>query len=528
MIRPLLQMNATTSNTTVKPVLLLILDGFGYREETQDNAIAAARKPQLDLLMAQCPWTTINASEQYVGLPPGQFGNSEVGHLNIGAGRVLQQDISRIDCDVADGKLGQNPIFSQAIAIAKQNNKVLHILGLVSDGGVHSHESHIHALITDAAAAGVKQIHVHAFLDGRDTPPRSGIAYLEKLQKVCDATAGSARIVSITGRYWAMDRDKRWERVKEAFEMLAHGKAAPVDDAGRAFNEAHAAGESDEFIKPRLVRAPAGAPNFLRDGDGVFCFNFRADRMREIVRTLLPGFTEFERGTLPRLSGLASMTSYEADFPLPVAFPKEALHMGLGEVVSKLGLKQLRLAETEKYAHVTYFFNGGVEDPLPGEDRILVPSPRDVETYDQKPSMSAETVTDRFVEAWSSGQYTLVVCNFANPDMVGHTGVLPAAIAACETVDRCIGRMLEAVGAKGGRMCITADHGNVETMIDAHNAPHTAHTTNFVPFLLVQPDGSVPALHEGRLADIAPTVLALWNIPRPAEMTGRPLTEPAE
>jgi 2,3-bisphosphoglycerate-independent phosphoglycerate mutase len=381
----------------------------------------------------------------------------------------------------------------------------------------------VKALARIAHAHGVETL-VHAFTDGRDVPPGSGGDYLADLHNTLKEL-GSCRIASVCGRFYAMDRDKRWERVHEAFEMLVHGKGRVADDAVSGFTAAYAAGESDEFIKPLLVREAPGAPNTLRDNDGIFFFNFRADRMREIVHAFLPDFADFDRGAVPRLSAMASMTAYDGGFPLPVAFPKEALHKGLGEVVSQMGKQQLRLAETEKYAHVTYFFNGGVEDPLPGEDRILVPSPRDVETYDLKPSMSAEEVTERFLEAWKSGRYSLVVCNLANPDMVGHTGVLPAAVAACETVDACVGRMLEAVAAGGGRACIVADHGNAECMIDEHNAPHTAHTTNPVPFILVDPDGATPKLYEGRLADIAPTILALWNVPQPPEMTGRPLMQ---
>jgi 2,3-bisphosphoglycerate-independent phosphoglycerate mutase len=394
-------------------------------------------------------------------------------------------------------------------------------MGLLSDGGVHSHIGHVKALARIAHAHGVEAL-VHAFTDGRDVPPGSGEGYLADLRDALDKL-GSCRIASVCGRFYAMDRDKRWERVHEAFEMLAHGKGRAADDAVSGIQAAYAAGESDEFIKPVLVREASGA-NTLRDNDGIFFFNFRADRMRELVRTFLPDFADFDRGILPRLSGMASMTAYDAAFPLPPAFPKEALHMGLGEVVAQMGKKQLRIAETEKYAHVTYFFNGGVEDPLPGEDRLLIPSPRDVETYDLKPAMSAQEVTERFLGAWQGGDYSLVVCNLANPDMVGHTGVLPAAVAACETVDACVGRMAEAVTASGGRVCITADHGNAECMLDGHNSPHTAHTMNPTPFILVEPDGATPRLYEGRLADIAPTILALWNVPQPPEMTGRPLT----
>jgi 2,3-bisphosphoglycerate-independent phosphoglycerate mutase len=507
---------------TITPTLLLILDGFGLAPASPGNAIALAKTPNLDKLGATCAHTRLAASGRDVGLPAGYIGNSEVGHLNIGAGRVVYQDMTRIDVAVETGELDKNAVFLQLVDDIRSANGRLHLMGLLSDGGVHSHIGHVQALARIAHGRGVETL-VHAFTDGRDVPPGSGGDYLAALRDSLKEL-GASRIASVCGRFYAMDRDKRWERLHEAFEMLAHGKGRVADDAVGGFNTAYAAGESDEFIKPLLVRALPGMPNILRDNDGIFFFNFRADRMRELVRAFLPDFTEFDRGVLPKLSGMASMTAYDASFTLPVAFPKEALHMGLGEVVSQMGIKQLRLAETEKYAHVTYFFNGGIEDPLPGEDRILVPSPRDVETYDLKPFMSAEEVTERFLEAWKSGSYSLVVCNLANPDMVGHTGVLPAAVAACETVDACVGRMLEAVTASGGRVCITADHGNAECMLDEHGAPHTAHTMNPTPCILVEPDGAPPRLYEGRLADIAPTLLSLWNVPQPPEMTGRPLT----
>ncbi|MCL1985330.1 MAG: 2,3-bisphosphoglycerate-independent phosphoglycerate mutase [Betaproteobacteria bacterium] len=507
---------------TITPTLLLILDGFGLAPAGPGNAISLAKTPHLDRLSAACAHTSLAASGRDVGLPAGYIGNSEVGHLNIGAGRVVYQDMTRIDVAVETGELDNNIAFLHLLNDIKNKNARLHLMGLLSDGGVHSHIGHVKALARIAHAHGVETL-VHAFTDGRDVPPGSGGDYLADLHGTLKEL-GSCRIASVCGRFYAMDRDKRWERVCEAFEMLVHGKGVVADDAVSGFRAAYAAGESDEFVKPILVRELPGAPNTLRDNDGIFFFNFRADRMRELVRAFLPDFVEFERGVLPKLSSMASMTAYDASFSLPVAFPKEALHMGLGEVLSQMGKKQLRLAETEKYAHVTYFFNGGIEDPLPGEDRILVPSPRDVETYDLKPAMSAEEVTGRFLEAWKSGLYSLVVCNLANPDMVGHTGVLRAAVAACETVDVCVGRMLEAVTGSGGRACITADHGNVECMLDAHNAPHTAHTMNRVPFILAEPGGATPQLREGRLADIAPTILSLWNVPQPSEMTGWPLT----
>jgi 2,3-bisphosphoglycerate-independent phosphoglycerate mutase len=507
---------------TLTPTLLLILDGFGLAPPGPGNAVFLAKTPNLDKLVATCAHTRLAASGRDVGLPTGYIGNSEVGHLNIGAGRVAYQDMTRIDMAVETGELDKNAVFLRLLEDIKGKNGRLHLMGLLSDGGVHSHIGHVKALARIAHAHGVETL-AHAFTDGRDVPPGSGGNYLADLRDALNKL-GACRIASICGRFYAMDRDKHWERVREAYELLAHGKGRVVDDAVSGFQAAYAAGESDEFIKPALVREAPGAPNTLRDNDGIFFFDFRADRMRELVRTLLPDFADFDRGALPALSGMASMTAYDASFPLPVAFPKEALHMGLGEVVANMCKNQLRIAETEKYAHVTYFFNGGVEEPLPGEDRTLIPSPRDVETYDLKPAMSAAEVTDRLLEAWKSGIYSLVVCNLANPDMVGHTGVLSAAIAACETVDVCVGRMAQAVTAGGGRLCITADHGNVECMLDEHNAPHTAHTMNPTPFILVEPDDATPRLLEGRLADIAPTLLALWKVPQPREMTGRPLT----
>ncbi|MDR3430121.1 2,3-bisphosphoglycerate-independent phosphoglycerate mutase [Silvimonas sp.] len=512
-------MNAATPSK-VKPVLLLILDGFGYREETQDNAIAAAKKPNIDRLLAQYPWTTINASEQFVGLPAGQFGNSEVGHLNIGAGRVLQQDISRIDCDVADGKLGLNPVFAQAIEIARHEHKTLHILGLVSDGGVHSHESHIHALITDAAAAGVKQIHVHAFLDGRDTPPRSGVAYLEKLQQVCDA-AGSARIVSITGRYWAMDRDKRWERVVEAWNVIVEGKglyqaATALDGLQAAYDR----DENDEFVKATSI----GAPTRAQDGDVVVFMNFRADRAREIAVALTdPAFDGFARARQINWGYFCTATMYAEAYSFPVAYEKPKVSNSFGEYVGQLGLKQLRIAETEKYPHVTYFFSGGEEKEFPGEDRILVPSPK-VATYDLQPEMSAPQVTDKIVEAIESGQYAAIICNLANGDMVGHTGVFDAAVKAVETLDACVGQCVEAMLKAGGEVVITADHGNCEVMYDHRvHQPHTQHTTDVVPFIYVGRPATMAPRGEYALKDIAPTLLAIMGLPQPVDMTGKSL-----
>ncbi|BCL76203.1 2,3-bisphosphoglycerate-independent phosphoglycerate mutase [Jeongeupia sp. HS-3] len=513
------QANATAS---VKPVLLLILDGYGYREEIQDNAIAAAKKPNLDRLFAQYPWTTINASEQFVGLPDGQFGNSEVGHLNIGAGRVLLQDISRIDVDVAAGTLGQTPVFAEAIEKAKTTGKTLHIMGLVSDGGVHAHEAHIHALIKDAAAAGVKQIDVHAFLDGRDTPPRSAESYLEKLQRVCD-DAKVARIVGIVGRYWVMDRDKRWERVEPAYNLLVDGKGLHhADSALDGLNAAYARNENDEFVGATSI----GAPARMEDGDIVIFMNFRADRARQIAVALTDAaFDGFARSRVVQFGLFCTATRYAESYPFPAAYEKEKVKNSFGEYVGSLGLKQLRIAETEKYPHVTYFFSGGEENEFPGEDRILVPSPK-VATYDLQPEMSALEVADKIVAAIESQQYAAIICNLANGDMVGHTGIFDAAVKAVETLDVCVGKCVEAMQKIGGEVLITADHGNCELMYDkdAHQ-PHTQHTTDVVPFVYVGRKATMAPRGSGALRDIAPTMLALMGLPQPVEMTGHSLVE---
>ncbi|SMC24446.1 phosphoglycerate mutase [Andreprevotia lacus DSM 23236] len=515
-------MSNVSAAPSVKPVLLLILDGYGYREETQDNAIAAANKPNLDRLMAEYPWTLINASEHYVGLPDGQFGNSEVGHLNIGAGRVLQQDISRIDCDVADGKLGQNPVFAAAIETARASGKTLHIMGLISDGGVHAHDSHIYALIGDAARAGVANIHVHAFLDGRDTPPRSAEKYLKKLDEVC-ATAKTARVVGIVGRYWVMDRDKRWERVHPAYNLITEGQGLHhADSALAGLADAYARNENDEFVGATSI----GAPARMEDGDVVIFMNFRADRAREIATALTdPAFDGFERPRQIKFANFCTATSYGESYSFPVAYEKPKVKNSFGEFIGSLGLKQLRIAETEKYPHVTYFLSGGEEKEFPGEDRILVPSPK-VATYDLQPEMSAVTVTDKIVEAIESRQYAAIICNYANGDMVGHTGVLSAAVTAVETLDACVGRCVEAMQKIGGEVLISADHGNCEQMYDpvAHQ-PHTQHTTDVVPFIYVGRPATIAPRGEGALKDIAPTLLKMMGLPQPEEMTGHALIE---
>jgi len=512
-----------------RPVVLVILDGFGTRDAAPDNAISNARMPHWDALIASAPNTVIDASERRVGLPEGQMGNSEVGHLNIGAGRVVYQDFTRIDHAIETGEFASNPVLNDAIEVAKRGGATLHLLGLLSPGGVHSHERHIGAMVELAAAAGVRSIVVHAFLDGRDTPPRSAVDSLAYMDAVCRRHAG-ARIGSICGRYYAMDRDQRWDRVAQAYDLLVDGRAPFTASSAQAgLAAAYARGETDEFVKPTAILGGAGpsqATETIRDGDVVVFMNFRADRARQITRALTdPGFDAFQRARLPELGVYVCLTSYGDDFRhLPVAFGPQTIRNSFGEYIAGLGLSQLRIAETEKYAHVTYFFNGGVEAVYPGEDRILVPSPK-VATYDQKPEMSAREVTDKLVAAIESGKYDAIVCNYANGDMVGHTGNLQAAVKAVETLDECIGRVVAAARAAGGEVLITADHGNCERMYDpGTDQPHTAHTLNRVPLVYVGRPATVA--DGGALQDIAPTMLLLMGLPQPAEMTGKSLVTP--
>jgi 2,3-bisphosphoglycerate-independent phosphoglycerate mutase len=510
-------MNAT-------PVLLLILDGFGYREETDSNAILAAHKPNWDALWRDYPHTLINASEKFVGLPSSQMGNSEVGHLNIGAGRVVYQDLSRVDVAIEDGSFFANSAFLDAINVAKRNDSALHIMGLLSNGGVHSHENHIFAMLEMAAKNGLKKIYLHAFLDGRDTPPKSAAQSLIALQDKCTAL-GAGKIASVVGRFYAMDRDNRWERVQPAYQLLTQGAAEySAPDALSALESAYARGESDEFVKPTHIQSGDEQPASMRDGDVVVFMNFRADRAREITRALTDqAFSGFSRSYIPKFGRFVTLSNYGAEFTLPCAFSSDAIHNDIGEYVSGLGLKQLRIAETEKYAHVTYFFSGGKEQPYPGEDRILVPSPK-VETYDLQPEMSAFSVTDKLEKAILSRQYPLIICNYANGDMVGHSGNLAAAIKAIETLDLCIGRAVKAMQSIGGEIIITADHGNAEQMMDntTHQA-HTAHTLNPVPFLYVGRPAHL--LDAGSLRDIAPSLLHMMGLPKPDEMTGHSLIQ---
>jgi 2,3-bisphosphoglycerate-independent phosphoglycerate mutase len=503
------------------PVLLIILDGFGHREECDHNAICQARKPHWNFLWKTHPHTLIDASEKWVGLPQLQMGNSEVGHMNIGAGRVVYQDYTKIEHAIETGEFMANPALNRAIDTAR--GSALHILGLLSPGGVHSHESQIHALLEMAAQKGAGNIYLHAFLDGRDTPPKSAEASLAALQARCDALK-AGRIASICGRYYAMDRDQRWERVQPAYDLLTQGKSQfSATTALEALRAAYARGESDEFVKGTAIVPAGGKPVHMNDGDAVVFMNFRADRARQLTSALTDtAFAGFQRDHFPRLGCFCTLTSYGEDFShIPAAFPPQSIGNGFGEYISGRGLRQLRIAETEKYAHVTYFFNGGVETPYPGEDRIMVPSPK-VATYDLKPEMSAREVTDKLVAAINSRQYDAIVCNYANSDMVGHTGNLEAATRAIEVLDECIGRAVSAMRDAGGEVLITADHGNAETMLDPQTQQaHTAHTLNLVPLLYVGRKARVA--EGGALQDVAPTLLAMMGLPQPPEMSGKPL-----
>ncbi len=501
------------------PTLLLILDGWGLAPAGPGNAVTLASTPTLDRLVEEYPHTTLACSGRAVGLPEGFMGNSEVGHMNIGAGRVVYQDMTRIDMAVEDGSLSQNPVLAQLAGASLAAGGRVHLMGLVSDGGVHSHIRHLEALVSAFAGLGQKEVLLHAFLDGRDTPPKSGVEYVGQLDAFL-REAGVGRIASLTGRFYAMDRDKRYERVAEAYAALTRGEGEPFIDPVAAVKAAYAAGQTDEFVKPRVLEDGDGV---IRDGDAVFFFNFRADRAREITAALTrDDFDGFPRAVRPRLSGFATMTEYDASFGLPVAFGPQAITDVLGEVYSRAGFTQLRLAETEKYAHVTYFMNCGREEPFPGEERVLIPSPREVATYDLKPEMSAVAVTDAFLAALPKG-HALAIVNLANCDMVGHTGVLPAAIQAVETVDACVARILKAALDAGWRVLVTADHGNAEEMIAADGGPMTAHTLNPVRLILVDPARPDARLAPGRLGDIAPTILHLAGLDTPAAMTGENL-----
>ncbi len=514
-----------TSNKRRSPVVLCILDGWGERSATDANAIALADTPNWDRMIATCPHALINASATEVGLPDGQMGNSEVGHMNIGAGRVVMQDLPRIDTAIADGSLARTPALASLIGALKKSGGTCHLLGLMSPGGVHAHQDHIAALARLIAEAGIA-VNVHAVLDGRDTPPRSAVDYVRGFEAAV-ADLDLVRIATVSGRYYAMDRDKRWDRVATAYATLAGGEGVRANSATAAIEASYANDIGDEFVVPLTIGDYTG----MADGDGLLMANFRADRAREILAALLdPSFDGFSRSSPVSFAAARGMVEYSTDLArfLDPLFPPMDLHQTLGEVVADAGLKQLRVAETEKYAHVTFFLNGGREEQFAGEERALVPSPR-VATYDLQPEMSAPEVAAKVVDGVTSSRFDLIVVNFANTDMVGHTGILGAAIEAVEAVDACLGQIVGAVTAAGGALLVTADHGNAEQMSDTKNdQPHTAHTINRVPVLLAGgPDHA--ALKDGRLADIAPTLLALLGLPQPAEMSGRSLllAEPA-
>lgn len=509
-------------------VFLLIMDGWGINPRTEGNAIRLAHPKCLPELEKAYPYTEIKASGLSVGLPAGLMGNSEVGHLNLGAGRVVWQEITRIDRAIEDGSFFTNPALTRAMEHARTNNTALHLMGLVSDGGVHSLDKHYFALLQMAKQMGLApdKVFFHAALDGRDTPPTSGVGYVEALVEKMKEI-GLGRVVTISGRYYLMDRDKRWERVEKAYAALTQGLGVRANEPVQAVRDAYQRGETDEFIKPIVITDRDNQPmGRIRDGDAVIFFNFRADRAREITRTLTePDFKEFARKVFPKVF-YTTMTMYDETFTLPMAFEPVRLKNILGKILTQNNLKQLRIAETEKYAHVTYFFNGGEEKPFPGEERILVPSPK-VPTYDMQPEMNAPEVTHRVLKEIVSNKYNVIVLNFANCDMVGHTGVLEAAIKAVQTVDECVGKIVQAVQKQNGIILVTSDHGNAEEMIDYKNGgPHTCHTTNLVPFILVSSESRVRSLRSGgKLCDIAPTILDLLNVAKPDEMEGMSLIE---
>lgn len=507
-----------------KPTVLLILDGYGERKEKEGNAIALAKTPVMDRLKKEFPYVEGQASGLFVGLPDGQMGNSEVGHMNMGAGRIVYQELTRITKSIQDGDFFENKALKAAVEHCKKEDSALHFMGLVSSGGVHSHIEHIYGLLELAKRAGLKKVYLHAFLDGRDTPPDSGKSFLLAVEKKMQELH-VGEIATISGRYYAMDRDKNYDRVEKAYRAMVDGTGEKASSVEEAIDASYAKKVYDEFVLPTVIEKD-GAVHTVSDGDAMIFFNFRPDRAREICHAFCDDdFSFFERGARKNIF-FVCFTDYDPTIPNKhVAFEKEEIHNTLGEVVSNLGKNQLRIAETEKYAHVTFFFNGGKEEPYENEDRILVPSPKEVPTYDLKPEMSCYTVTEKLTEAIRSGKYDLVIANFANPDMVGHTGVLPAAIKAIEVVDECMGKVVDAVESMHGNLFILADHGNADIMIDEKTGePYTAHTTNPVPFILVSEEKH--KLREGGcLADVAPTLLELMGIPQPKEMTGKSLLE---
>ena len=499
-----------------KTLALIVLDGWGYREDADQNAILAANTPNLDALTKEYPNTLISGSGLDVGLPEGQMGNSEVGHVNLGAGRVVYQDFTKVTKSIADGEFEHNPALVKAIDEAVSKDKAVHIMGLLSPGGVHSHEDHIFAALKMAAHRGAKKVYLHAFLDGRDTPPQSAEASLEKADAVF-AEIGCGKTATIIGRYFAMDRDKRWDRVTKAYDLITQGKGeATADSAVAGLKASYEAGKNDEFVPPTVI----GDSVSVEDGDAIIFMNFRADRARQLTQVFVDkNFDGFELAVKPELSAFVMLTQYSADFDAPVAFPAEKLVNVLGEWLEKQDKTQLRISETEKYAHVTFFFSGGVEKEFKGEERILIPSP-DVATYDLQPEMNSEKLTDELVGAIESGKFDVIICNYPNGDMVGHTGDFDAAVKACEAVDKCIGRVVEALKKTGGECLITADHGNAEQMVDNESGQaHTAHTSEPVPFIYFGRDAE--PRKGGTLSDVAPTMLHLMGVEQPEEMTGK-------
>ena len=507
-----------------KPTVLMILDGYGLNDKTEGNAVAEGKTPVMDRLMAECPFVKGNASGMAVGLPEGQMGNSEVGHLNMGAGRIVYQELTRITKEIEDGVFFENKALLQAIDNCKKHNSDLHLFGLLSDGGVHSHNTHIYGLLELAKRQGIEKVYVHCFLDGRDTPPASGKEYVEQLAAKMEEI-GVGEIATVMGRYYAMDRDNRWDRVEKAYRAMVHGEGEKAVSGPEGIQASYDKDMTDEFVLPTVVMKDGAPAATIKDNDSIIFFNFRPDRAREITRTFCDdGFTGFDRGERVKTCYVC-FTEYDVTIENKlVAFAKEEITNTFGEFLASNGKKQARIAETEKYAHVTFFFNGGVEEPNQGEDRILVNSPKDVATYDLKPEMSAYQVCDKLCEAIRSDKYDVVIINFANPDMVGHTGVLDAAVKAVEAVDECVGRAVEAVREVGGVMFICADHGNAEMLVDYETGePFTAHTTNQVPFILVNYGSDYTLRENGCLADIIPTLIQIMGKEQPAEMTGKSL-----
>jgi 2,3-bisphosphoglycerate-independent phosphoglycerate mutase len=502
-----------------RPVALIVLDGWGYRPQTDGNAIALAQTPNWDALWNRGSRTLLEASGLRVGLPAGQMGNSEVGHLNLGAGRVVMQDLVRISSAISDGSFFTNPALVAACRQVRSGG-TLHLMGLIGAGGVHAIDTHLAALLDLARKEKVERVAIHAFLDGRDTLPKSAFGYVEELLDYIARTGSPARIATVTGRYYGMDRDRRWERTSLVYRAIVEGEGAPASDPLEAIARSYEAGITDEFMLPVVITERGAPVGRLRDGDAVICFNYRSDRMRQIVRALIePGFNEFDVSGRPSIS-LTTLTSYDKTFKVPVAFDPTSMERIMAEVLSATGLSMLKTAETEKYPHVTYFFNGGLEQPYPCEQRVLIPSPK-VATYNLKPEMSADGVTDALCTGISSLEHDFILCNYANADMVGHSGSIPATIKAVETVDRCLARVLKAAEKAGVRLIVTADHGNAELMIDpGTGGPHTAHTTNPVPFIVVDWERDKPLRSGGALCDVAPTILSMLGVEQPREMSG--------